>query len=82
MHNLECDAVLHLNNGNYGLIEIKIGGEPLIESGAKTLKSLASKIDTTKMPNPSFLMVLTGIGQYAYQREDGVLVVPIGCLKP
>ena len=81
-NNLECDAVMHLNNGNYGLIEIKIGGEPLIESGAKTLKSLASKIDTTKMPNPSFLMVLTGIGQYAYQREDSVLVVPIGCLKP
>ena len=81
-NNLECDAVIHLNDGNYGLIEIKIGGDTLIEAGAKTLKLLASKIDTTKMPNPSFLMVLTGIGQYAYQREDGVLVVPIGCLKP
>jgi len=79
---LECDAVLHRRNGSYGLIEIKIGGADNIEKGAKTLKDLASKIDTTKMQAPSFMMVVTGIGQYAYRRPDGVCVVPIGCLKP
>ncbi len=80
---LECDSVLHLRNGHYGLIEIKLGGESLIEEGAKNLTLLAKKIDTDKMYTPSFLMVLTGVGQYAYQRkEDGVYVVPIGCLKP
>ena len=79
---LECDAVLHLRNGKYGLIEIKLGGDDLIKDGAETLKNLADKIDTTKMKNPSFLMILTGTGDFAYQREeDGVLVVPIGCLK-
>ena len=81
-NNLECDAVVHLRNGSYGLIEIKIGGADLINGGAASLKSLSDKIDTTKMKKPSFLMVLTGIGDYAYKRpEDGVLVVPIGCLK-
>lgn len=78
---LECDAVLHLRNGSFGLIEIKLGGDNLIEAGANTLRKLADKIDTTKMKAPSFLMVLTGIGQYAYKRKDGVYVVPIGCLK-
>jgi len=79
---LECDAVLHLRNGEYGLIEVKIGGEENINKGAATLKTLADKIDTEKMKAPSFLMVLTGIGKYAYKRpEDGVFVVPIGCLK-
>ena len=78
---LECDAVVHLRNGKYGLIEIKLGGETLINESAANLKKLAEKIDTTKMKTPSFLMVLTGIGQYAYKREDGVIVVPIGCLK-
>ena len=81
-NNLECDAVVHLRNGSYGLIEIKIGGTNLINGGATSLKLLSDKIDTTKMKKPSFLMVLTGIGDYAYKRpEDGVLVVPIGCLK-
>ena len=78
---LECDAVLHLRNGSYGLIEIKLGGEKNIEEGAKNLKLLASKIDTTKMKAPSFLMILTGTTKYAIRREDGVYVVPIGCLK-
>lgn len=81
-NNLECDAVLHLENGDYGLIEIKLGGEDDIEKGAKVLKELADKIDTTRMKNPSFMMVLVGLGRYAYRREDGVYVVPIGCLKP
>lgn len=77
----ECDAVIHLRNGKYGLIEIKLGGDKLIEEGAKSLKSMAAKIDTDKMNVPSFLMVLTGTGDYAYRRQDGVYVIPIGCLK-
>ena len=80
--NLECDAVVHLENGSYGLIEIKLGGDTLIKEGAENLQVLANKLDTKKMKKPSFLMVLTGVGNYAYKRpEDGVLVVPIGCLK-
>ena len=79
---LECDTVLHLRNGQYGLIEIKLGGDELINDGASALKTLADKIDTTKMKKPSFLMVLTAVGDVAYQRkEDGVLVIPIGCLR-
>ena len=78
---LECDAVIHLRDGRYGLIEIKLGGDNLINHGASTLLSLAEKIDTTKMKSPSFMMVLTAAGDYAYRRDDGVLVVPIGCLK-
>lgn len=78
---LECDAVVHLRNGSYGLIEIELGGDRLIEQGAASLKNLAAKIDTTKMKAPSFLMVLTGTGRYAYCRPDGVCVVPIGALR-
>jgi hypothetical protein len=78
---LECDAVIHLRNGKYGLIEIKLGGDNLINEGAENLKQMYSKIDTGKMNNPSFLMVLTATGKYAYRREDGVFVVPVGCLK-
>lgn len=82
-NNLECDAVIHLRNGSYGLVEVKIGGAGLIKEGAESLKTLSSKIDSTRMKTPSFMMVLTGIGKFAYKRpEDGVLVVPIGCLKP
>ena len=78
---LECDAVVHLRNGSYGLIEVKLGGDKLIEEGAENLKLLKDKIDITKMKAPSFLMVLIGVGDYAYRRPDGVYVVPIGCLK-
>ena len=78
---LECNAVVHLRNGSYGLIEIKLGGDDLIEEAAATLKELANKIDTTKMKSPSFMMVLTAIGSYAFQREDNVWVVPVGSLK-
>lgn len=78
---LECDAVIHLRNGSYGLIEIKLGGDKLINEGAENLKKVRDKIDVKKMNNPSFLMVLTATGQYAYEREDGIYVVPIGCLK-
>lgn len=78
---LECDAVVHLRNGKYGLIEIKLGGERLIEEGAKNLLTLKERIDTTKMKSPSFMMVLTAVEEYAYMRTDGVMVVPIGSLK-
>lgn len=78
---IECDTVVHLRNGSFGLIEIKLGGDKLIEEGAKNLKTFSNKIDTDKMKAPSFLMVLTGTGNFAYRRNDGVYVVPIGCLK-
>lgn len=78
---LECDAVVHLRDGSYGLIEIKLGGDKLINEGAENLIKMKNKIDTEKMNNPAFLMVLTAIGKYAYKREDGICVVPIGCLK-
>lgn len=78
---LECDAVTHLRDGRYGLVEIKLGGQRLIDEGAKTLHTLSGKIDTGKMMPPSFMMVLTGTGAYAYRRKDGIWVVPIGCLK-
>ena len=70
-----------MRNGSYGLIEIKLGGDRLILEGVNNLIKMKNKIDTDKMKNPSFLMVLTATGGYAYQREDGVYVVPIGCLK-
>ena len=79
---LECDAVLHLRNGKYGLIEVKLGGKKLIDEGAAILTELSEKIDVGRMMAPSFMMVLTGTGDYAYKRTDGIWVVPIGCLKP
>ena len=78
---MECDAVIHLRDGSYGLIEIKLGGDSLINEGANTLKKLESRIDITKMKKLAFLLVLTAIGKYAYRREDGVYIVTIGCLK-
>jgi hypothetical protein len=77
---LECDAVVHLPNGDYGLIEIKLGGAEQIESGAKTLKRLAGKIDTDRMKSPSFMMVLTAVGSFSYRRDDGIIVAPITTL--
>ena len=79
---LECDAVVHLRNGQYGLIEVKLGGETLINEGVETLTSLAKQIDTTRMKAPAFKMILTATGEHAYRRpEDGIYIVPIGCLK-
>ena len=78
---LECDAVVHLRNGRYGLIEIKLGGENLINEGAKTLAKLSANLDTSRMETPSFCMILTAVGNYAYKRDDGILVVPVTCLK-
>ena len=80
-NDLECDAVIHLRNGSYGLVEIKLGGDKAIEEAAKNLIKLKNKIDNTKMKEPSFLMVLIGIGKYAYKRADGIYIVPITCLK-
>lgn len=79
---LECDAVVHLRNGQYGLIEIKLGGESLINAGVKTLNQLENQIDTNRMKAPSFKMILTATGSHAYRRpDDGIFVVPIGCLR-
>ena len=80
---LECDAVIHLRGGRYGFIEIKLGGQSLINDGAATLTALSNQIDTSKMKEPAFKMILTATGDYAYRRpEDGIYVVPIGCLQP
>jgi hypothetical protein len=78
---LECDAVVHVRNGAYGLVEIKLGGEKNIEEAVKNLNKLASIIDTTRMKEPAFKMVITAVGTYAYRRQDGIYIVPIGCLK-
>ena len=78
---LECDTVLHRRNGSYALLEVKIGGENRINEGAANLLALAKNIDTNKMSAPSFMAVIIGVGKYAYQRKDGVYVIPIGCLK-
>ena len=77
---LECDAVVHLPDGHYGLVEIKLGGDKLTEEGASNLNKLESKLNNKF--SPSFKMVLTAVGQYAYLRKDGVWVVPISALKP
>lgn len=78
---LECDTVLHRRNGSYALMEVKLGGKDLIDEGAANMLKLSKNIDTDRMPAPSFMAVIIGVGQYAYQREDGVYVIPIGCLK-
>lgn len=79
--NLECDAVIHLKNGKYGLVEIRLGGESNIEKGANSLNKLEAKIDTESMKAPSFKMVIVGVGAHAYKRKDGVIVMPVTCLK-
>jgi len=78
---LECDTVLHRRNGSYALLEVKLGGEDHINDGAESMIELANNIDTDKMPAPSFMAVIIGVGKYAYRRKDGVYVLPIGCLK-
>lgn len=78
---LECDAVIHLRNGSYGLAEIKLGGDKLIEEGCNNLKKLEAKIDTTRMKFPSFMAIITATGNYAYRRGDGIYIIPIACLK-
>lgn len=78
---LECDTVLHRRNGSYALLEVKLGGKDLIDEGAANMIKLSASIDTEKMPAPSFMAVIVGVGEYAFQRKDGVYVIPIGCLK-
>ena len=79
---LECDAVIHLEDGRWGAIEIKLGGDNLIEEGAASLKTLKKKIEEkSEEKSPAFMMVLTAVGG-AYQREDGVYVAPINLLRP
>lgn len=78
---LECDSVIHLRNGQYGLIEIKLGGDRLIDEGAASLLKMREKVNTERMQEPAFMMVLTAVGQFAFRRRDGVLVVPLSCLR-
>ncbi|MCH5246112.1 MAG: AAA family ATPase, partial [Muribaculaceae bacterium] len=75
------DMVIHLPNGKYGLIEVKIGGEKLIEEGCNNLKILRDKLDYTKMKKPAFLMILTATGDYAFRRKDDIIICPIRCLR-
>ena len=79
---LECDAVMQLRDGSYGLIEVKIGGAALIDDGRKKLSRLANEIDTKTMREPAFRMIIVAEGDYAYEEPDGTLICPIGCLKP
>ena len=79
---LECDAVVHLRNGTSGLVEVKLGGESLIDEGAATLNALSGLVDTSRQKEVAFKMVVTATGDSAYQRPDGIIVCPIGCLKP
>ena len=79
---LECDAVMHLRDGRYGLIEVKIGGERLIAEGRARLRRLADEIDTKTMREPSFRMIVVAEGEFAYEEPDGTLICPVGSLKP
>lgn len=79
--NLECDAIIHLRNGRYALVEIKLGGSSAIEEAQRSLNMLVQKINTDKVGEPAFRMVLTAVGSYAMTLQDGTLLVPIGCLK-
>lgn len=79
---LECDAIVHKEDGTCGLIEIKLGGSALIEGAAETLTRLYNKLDTSKTKTPAFRMILVAEGDYAYTRQDGIMVCPIGSLKP
>lgn len=79
LNDLEADIIITLDDGRWAAVEVKLGSME-IEEGAEHLKKLAQTVNTQKHPEPSFLMVLTG-GEFAYKRDDGVFVVPIGCLK-
>lgn len=78
---LECDAIIQLKNGDYGLIEIKLGGKSLIEQGIKSLNKLESILDFENVKKPKFKAVICGISSFAYKMQDGTYVIPIGCLK-
>ena len=76
---LEADAIVHLKDGRWGAVEVKMGAKE-IETAARNLLALKTKVNVDKMREPSFLMVLTGT-EFGYRREDGVRIVPIGCLR-
>lgn len=76
---LEADAVIALNDGRWAAVEVKLGSRE-IEDAAVHLLKLKNKVNTEKMREPSFLMILTGT-EIAYRRDDGVYIVPLGCLK-
>ena len=78
---LACDAVVHLRNGTSGLVEVKLGGESLIDEGAKTLNELSGIIDTSRQSEVAFKMIITASGDFAYQRKDGIIICPISALK-
>ena len=79
---LECDAVVYLYGGAYGLVQIKLGGsQEDIDQAAEKMNDLENRL-SERQPKPSFHMVLTGANNVGYRREDGLYVVPIGCLKP
>lgn len=80
---LECDAVVHLPNGDYGLVQMKVGGtEEEIESAIEKMQNLSNNLDEKKEKKPKFMLVLVGVEKHAYRRSDGAYVVPVGCLKP
>ncbi len=81
---LECDAVLHSRDGRFGLVQIKLGSDSeTLEQAAKTLTDVAGALDQSKMGTPAFSMILVGNASHAYRRaDDGIYVVPIGCLGP
>ena len=81
-YGLECDCVLHLNDGRYGLIEAKLGSEKGINEGIEHLLKFKELIENKpNMRKPEFLMIITGFTETAYETKDGILIVPIGCLK-
>ncbi len=77
---LEADAIIHLNDGRWAAVEVKLGARQ-VDAAAKNLLALKERVDTAQMNQPSFLMIITGT-EYAFRRKDGVFVVPLGCLKP
>lgn len=79
---LECDAIVHLRNGRYGLVEVKLAGETLIAEADETLKELSDKIDTARMNAPAFRMIIVAKGDFAYRDKNGTVICPITCLRP
>ena len=77
----ECDIVIYLRDGRYALLEVKLGGKKLIDEGVSTLNKVLRRIDTDKMGEPAFMAIVTGTDRYAYRRDDGIFIIPLGALK-
>lgn len=75
-------SMMRWRDGRYGLIEVKLGGEALVAEGRMKLNRLAGEIDTKKMKDPAFKMIVVAEGEFAYEEPDGTLICPIGCLRP